>query len=269
MSGGLFDSGVTILASPNAQHQMAHAQAMAEGLKRHGIKTTVTANPPCYTKAVVCWGWRMGLRLKLQGKRVLVMERGYLGDRFAWTSLGWDGLNGLAKFHAPDDGGERFRKHFGPLQPWKEGGEYALVVGQVAGDASLRGKNLVPWYAQMAALLGDQGHHVVFRPHPRGHSGRMKIKGAETRTGDLAEALAGAKFVVTFNSNTGVDAVVAGVPAIVMDEGGMAYPVAGHRLGEIVRPEREAWAHRLAWCQWRLDEMRSGEAWEVVRQACE
>jgi hypothetical protein len=67
---------------------------------------------------------------------------------------------------------------------------------------------------------------------------------------------------VTFNSNSAVDAVLAGVPAYVEDEGGMAFDVASHTVGEIHRPDRAQWAHDLAYCQWTVDEMASGATWE-------
>jgi hypothetical protein len=75
--------------------------------------------------------------------------------------------------------------------------------------------------------------------------------------------MAGAGLVVTFNSNTGVDAALFGRPVIAMDEGSMAWPVAGHQVTEIVMPDRSAWAARLAWCQWTMDEMRSGACQEA------
>jgi len=71
---------------------------------------------------------------------------------------------------------------------------------------------------------------------------------------------------VSWNSNTGVDAVMAGVPAVVMDPGGMAWPVASHDITETVRPNRDRWYDRLAMCQWSMDEMVSGECWEHVRE---
>jgi hypothetical protein len=27
---------------------------------------------------------------------------------------------------------------------------------------------------------------------------------------------------------------------------------------------RERWAHRLAWCQWTLEEIASGDAWDAL-----
>lgn len=264
---------VTIIANVRAPHQCAHARALQRGLTRHGLNAPVVNDEKLARSAVVaCWGWRIGARLRALGKRVLVMERGYLGDRFSWTSLGWNGLNGRATFHARDDGGERFRRHFGGLlRPWRSGGEYVLLIQQVAGDASLAGQDLGPWYRATARKAAEAfGLPVRFRMHPealkRG-AGRLPAPAGTTLiAGELAENLARAAVVITWNSNAGVDAAMAGRPVIAFDAGSMAWPVAGHELAPPPTPDREPWGARLAWAQWRLDEIESGEAWELVRQ---
>jgi len=81
----------------------------------------------------------------------------------------------------------------------------------------------------------------------------------------IEKDLEAARYAVTFNSNSGVDAALAGVPVVAMDEGSMAWQVAGHRIGEIVFPDREKWAHDLAFAQWDVEEITSGEAWEHLR----
>jgi hypothetical protein len=205
---------------------------------------------------------------------VLVMERGYIGDRFAWTSVGWDGLNGRARFGKPRDEGQRFRQHFGHLlQPWRTGGKYVLIVGQVPGDAALQGKCLRSWYTQQADRAAKRyGLPVKFRPHPLSarRGGPSSIHGADTLGGELADALAGAALVVTFNSNTGVESVMAGRPTVAMDCGSMVHGIALSDLPgslKVPEPDREPWAHAMAWRQFELSEIESGLAWEVARDA--
>jgi hypothetical protein len=88
----------------------------------------------------VFWGHRQVHIINAQKKKnrhYLVMERAYVADRFTWTSLGFDGLNGRAKFPQINDGGARWRKHFWPfLKPWKtQLSKTAVIMGQVRGDA--------------------------------------------------------------------------------------------------------------------------------------
>jgi hypothetical protein len=256
---------ILIQASPSARHQNEHAQALQAGLAAVGEPSRIVhrlqPEQADGAKAVACWGWRHGAAHRQNGSDVLVMERGYLGDRFAWTSLAWNGLNGYGRVpEPPQDGGMRFRAHFGHLvKPWNPDGEYVLICGQVPGDQSLKGQDLVPWYAEQAARYRDAGHAVFFRPHPlAARRGPIpSIPGAPTLTGELSAALARAHLVVTYNSNTGVDALLAGKPTHVEDRGGMAYGIG--------QAERMDWLARLAWRQFTLDEIHSGFAWEHVR----
>jgi hypothetical protein len=223
---------------------------------------------------MVIWGVRnrtaIGEQLR-RGGDVCILERGYLGDRFAWASVSFGGqLNGRAEFHGVSNDGSRFSKHFGHLmQPWRRKDGYALLIGQVPGDMSLAKVNgsLDKWYAETATALTAKGYKVRFRAHPVAlKRGRRFImpRGIETMGGPLDGAMAGASLVVTYNSNTGVEAVLAGVPTVAFDCGSMAWPVTGHAVDEVVTPDREEWAAQMAWKQWTLDEMRSGECWAHV-----
>lgn len=247
------------------------AMAMAAGLERHGYDAVIVPKgsmPPDGSPFIVCWGWREGRRLRDAGYNVLVMERGYIGDRFHWTSLGWNGLNGRSTWNAPADNGERFSKHHGHLlKPWRKKDGYALIMGQVRGDAALSDVVIDHWYLKIAAEMQRAGYRVKFRPHPeairRGIAG--DVLASVRLNGTLEEALDGASCVVTYNSNTGVDAALAGVPVIAIDEGSMAWPVAAHGTQlQLVTPDRDDWCNRMAWRQWTPDEIASGFAWEHV-----
>lgn len=257
--------GLTIYTA-RAAHQESHAIALAEGLKAHGIAATIRRDQVAATKHVACWGWRVGRLLRRAGHEVLVMERGYIGDRFAWTSLGWNGLNGRAKFNPLDDP-VRFNNHFSELlKPWKEGGDYVLLIGQVPGDASLGGMDMTRWYDESAKKAAKAyGLPVRFRPHPLARRDRSAVVRVEQIKGTLQEALARAAVVVTFNSNTAVESVLAGVPTVATDIGSMAAPVTSRQIGDVFKPDRFAWAARLAWCQWTMAEIKAGVAWAAVQ----
>jgi hypothetical protein len=244
--------------------------AFSKGLERHGHSPEVRLPghvAPC--DLAVTWGVKRRLEM-LSGRRALVLERGYLGDRLGkWTSAGFDGLNGFADFLNAGKGPERFDRHYGPdfLKPWRESpkGNLVVIMGQVRGDASLRGMNIDLWYRQVAERLQRCGHRVGFRPHPLFKSALPNAK-VVPLSGTLEEALGRAKWVVTYNSNSGVDSVVAGVPTVTCDAGSMAFPVTGHDpVHEPPRPDRTAWAARMAWAQWTMDELASGEAWEHLK----
>ena len=246
---------------------------MVAGLAAHGVSATVHHSHNSVSSDVVaCWGWRNGQLHKAKGRRVLVMERGYLGDRHQWSSIGWDGLNNRATFGPQRDTGQRFEENFGGLMlPWSPGGEFVLLIGQVPGDAALGGRCLRGWYAQQAERAAKKYRLPArFRQHPLAirRVGPMRVVGAESIGGDLAENIHRAALVVTFNSNTGVESILAGKPTVAMDKGSMATGVALTDLPDSLdtpEPNRKAWAHRLAWRQFTIDEIASGLAWECVK----
>lgn len=259
----------TVMANPSSKHQADHQVAITEGLTSLGCEVTRSTNRHCaQTKNVVCWGWRLGRELRSAGHNVLVCERGYLGNRFEWTSLAWNGLNGYGTFPEIDDGGKRFSR-IAELKPWKEDGAFILIMGQVPGDQSLRGKCLASWYEETAASAADHyDFPVFFRAHPLAYrkGNHPKPKGITELKCDLDVALEDAALVVTYNSNSAVDALLAGVPAVSYDKGSMAWCVTGHKVTDVVRPAREKWAHQLAWKQWSLEEISSGFALKHLLQ---
>lgn len=104
---------------------------------------------------------------------------------------------------------------------------------------------------------------IIFRPHPLAKM--PPIHGLDYSTCPIKEDLDRAYSVVTFNSNTAVEAVMDGIPSFSFDVGSMAYEVTSHNLNTLETPlvfDRQQWANNLAYAQWTLDEMKKGEAWE-------
>ena len=202
------------------------------------------------------------------GKPFIVVERGYLGDRISqWFSVGVGGLNGLANFNTSKVTPARFKTLWEPLmQPWRHDGEYALVMGQVPGDASLYGQNIDSW-AMLACGQAKRAYSAVFyRHHPDIRPKDRPDFGVPLMQGDLKEAIENAKVVITYSSNTAVDAVMAGVPAVSTIPGSMAWEVTSHNIEDpLIYPDREEWAAKLAYSQWSLAEIREGKPWLHLR----
>lgn len=254
---------IDIVASRSAPHQWNAAIALKEGLSSIGIASKVVQNiNMSNSNTVACWGWRMGSRLLMSGKQVLVMERSYIGDRFYYYSLGWNGLNNYASFpEYPDDGGERFKYHGGVIKPWKKTGDYILILGQVKGDASLKGQDIMPWYIDIAKkAYKHYGLPVYYRPHPESvrRRGYERLDGIENIGGTLEEAMSGALFTIAYNSNSCLDSVLSGVPCYSGDKGTMAWDLCMKDIKELYYPDREKIAHQIAWKQWTLDEIGQG-----------
>jgi hypothetical protein len=253
-------------------HAMPHLQAFGKGLRQHGHEydwVPLSTPTPVACDLAVFWGHKRKDVIAAQrarGCRYLVLERGYIGGRFRWSSAGYDGLNGRADFCNAGASDARFRTYFAPLlRPWRQSsGDYVLLIGQCRFDQSVVDLGMLRVLTEAVAIIRKSTElRIRFRPHP----GDPKVpppSGTTIMGGTLEEALSRAHVVITINSNTGVDAAFAGVPVIALDQGSMAWPVAGHNVNQVIqplRPERWGWAVQLAWCQWTDEEMSEGKTW--------
>lgn len=258
---------LAIVASSSSSHQRLLGEALVSGFKNHGVNAFVVPSQHHARQYlhISVWGWRLGQVLAGMKRDVLVMERAYLGDRFRYFSLGWNGLNGRADFGQPKvDLEARFQEHFSHLyKPWDPRGSYVLLCGQVPGDAALGGRDLRPWYAEKArAAAAFYGLPVRFRPHPLAKAKGINpaIPGAPEMACSYEEALEGARVVVTFSSNSGVDALMAGKPTVAFDEGSMTWGTSfsDFSLDDSEPAGRLEWAQRLSGCQWLPEEVATG-----------
>ncbi len=260
-----------VIENPNLPHHRRFGGCFTEGLKRLGwhVETSTSWKP---AHLAVLWGVRNRQAIDQQlmnGGEVCILERGYLGDRMEWTSVSFGGgLNGRGRFVMP--GGvegdlTRFQDCGFDLMPWHhpvlDCPGLAVIMGQVPGDQSLRGVDFSNWVRDVTKRLLLAGWQVKFRPHP-GWS--HDTYGLPRAAGSLADVLGQASLAVTFNSNSGVDAVLAGVPTVAMDEGSMVRAVAAHDIVSPITPDRTEWAARLAWCQYSREELASGFCQEAV-----
>lgn len=266
MKVSLINWHVTPKQTPLGHVPCRGLDAAYEGLKNIGVDVM---RIPYYSthseRNVICWGYKPKIveRFRRFRKNCLVLELGYIGDRTKNISLGWNGLNNYAEF--PDilpDGGERFYKHGGKLKPWKKGGDYILILGQVKNDASMRGKDIMPWYIECARRASDiYKIPVYFRPHPESirRGGYSHIQGISNIDGTLDDVVGGALFTIAWNSNSCLDSIMAGTPCYAGDRGTMAYDLCMQDMSVISKPDREDIVYSIAQKQWTLEELKSGQ----------
>ncbi len=141
------------------------------------------------------------------------------------------------------------------FQPWRTDGSHVLIC--------LPGANFGrPWGLKMeqyAAEIEGRVRLVTGRP--------IRVRPKQTDV-PLARDLAGAWCVVTHSSNVAVDAVLAGVPAVVEPTAPTA-PLGNVGLEWINNPHlsplRGEWLASLCWQQFTPEEMREGLAWEALQ----
>jgi hypothetical protein len=117
----------------------------------------------------------------------------------------------------------------------------------------------------MVERLKSFGMPIVFRPKATDRF-RKPIPGTIYDEGPLERTLSSAWALVTHHSNCALDALLAGVPTYCETGAGAAFSFDLDRMLDPPLPEgREQFLADVAWLNWSLDEMRSGEAWSHLK----
>jgi hypothetical protein len=192
------------------------------------------------------------------GADMIVLETGYIkrGDGPTnYYAAGFNGLNGRADFKNKSSPADRFLQLGVEVKPWREDGNHVLICGQVPWDASVDHLDYQEWRRTIEDRVGSHTRRpVVFREHPC----------IVPNQPPLERYLKDCWAVVTLNSNSAVDAAIAGIPVFVGDKGSMAYGIANLDLKDIDNPclqDRGYWLDCLAYTQWTPMEMSEGKTW--------
>ena len=246
------------------RHQHDAMIALATGMARHGVHIDVCANWAAAERAdlLVCWGDKVPeIHDKIPH---LLLEAGYINgrsgdyvqDRLRFVSTGWNGLHGRADPGPSDCPPDRWQATGHRVRDWQMGvvGKCMLVCEQHPSD------NCAPPAPEWAAALElahEVANRVIYRPHP--------LMADKLRP--LSAALKEAHTVLTWSSTAAVEAVLAGVPTIALDEGSIAWPVTSHdvRADEYLG-DRHQWLYDLAYRQWTHDELKDGTAWDTLKE---
>lgn len=267
-----FNTG--IFTRGTESHSYKYEQAFAKGLKIHGHNVIFYkwGSVPTHIDLGVIWGVNNVAainHLKENDIDYVVLERGYIGDRTEWTSCGFNGLNGRADFCNKNSDSRRLslvEKYLKPVKP--RGSGPIVVMGQIQTDASVKHINFHKWVQTTYDNLSKScGGEFFYRPHPLDKDPFVP-EGMRVIEGTLDEVLDQAFSIFTFNSNTGVDAVLAGVPTITMDKGSMVFDITDHDPTDLAKSGkyRQQWLQDMSYTQWSLDEMASGQTWAHLRR---
>lgn len=240
-------------------------EAFAEGLRRAGYEIAFQV-PGTVQRGDVLLIWnRYGLaemeadRFEARGGTVLVAENGYLdpGRDAArrWYALAIGGHNGQGRWPiGTPERWPRIAAHVGApvLAPWRADGTHVLVCPNrsfgrrgyvMPEDWSLR---------TLDALRRLTQRPVRLRPHPGNGPEALPLEA------DLKDCWA----MVIWASSAGVKALVAGIPVIRLAPAWILDGAVSTRLDEVeapALPARGAAFERLAWAQWNIEEIASGE----------
>lgn len=214
------------------------------------------------------------------GVQLVYLDKGY--DRHARGdgSRVWEywrcAVNGhqpTAKFK-PDYPTDRLQELAWTFAPWREGGTHILIAGSSAKyHAFYDLKDPTAYVSKLCKAINDVSkRELVYRPKPSWKQAE-KIAGTRWSGGDqgIADALRGAHCLVTHGSNACFEAMLSGIPSIILGEGVMK-PISSQSVDNIEKPylatdaERTALLSFLAYQQWTMEEMLEGRAWEIIRR---
>ena len=243
----------------------------------------------------VCWNGRKWWYEKATAKAretglpMLMMEHGFW-DRRAYTQIDHVGIlhwaswvGGLSR-PAPREGAERLRQFYpdGIKQTARRRKGHVLVIGQVQGDSQMDDSEVDSATAlsrMVARTMPDYpGELACFRPHPNARVVRKEyLPRCEAET--LEDAVAGARFAVMINSNSGNECLALGCPVLtlgpsVYGAAGVAHTTSGGTFAKDFAEMMEGWTpdndsveNYLEWLacrQWSQNEIRSGKALRML-----
>jgi hypothetical protein len=221
-------------------------------------------------KKAVKQSWFRGRVIEEQkkaGKPTIILETGYIhrGDgQDNYYAVGLNGMNGRAEFFNHNSPPDRAHKLGIAMKPWRSFGHYVLLCGQVPWDSSVDFTDHVDWLKKTATNIADKGRLVLFRGHPLAPVISMPDAMTSVKP-NIEQDLDGAWCHVAYNSNSGVDAILNGIPSISFDRYSMVWDVSGHDLRALDSPvivDRQQWLNNIAQAQWTPHEMSLGLPWK-------
>lgn len=264
------------------------ADAFATGARMHGDVVELRSLEPepvvadCDVACMVGVKSRELYRAHFSaGAHVLYFDKGYTRHAAASPVKLWeywrvalDGHHPTAKLMNTPRAGDRWDRLGLVFKPWhKRSDGHIVIAGSSQKYHDFYGlKEPTAWTKKLvAALRVETRREIVYRPKPSWKDavpieGTRFSSGAET----IEDVLANAWAVVTHGSNACFEAVLEGVPCVVLGDA-VAKPISSTNVADIENPrrasyqERLQWAANLAYCQWTMPELASGEAWAVLR----
>jgi len=202
-------------------------------------------------------------------RNVFVIEKGFI-KRDDYLSVGWDSNVGRGRYCNKGMQHDRWNLLGVDLKPLSRG-THVVVIGQIPHDTSCQHVSLKDWcHHTISEIKKNTDKKIIFRPHPLCNASKVPYVGPEVERVFLERDFERADVIVTFNSTTGCEALIEGVPVYAEDVGSMVYDIAHHDLRTIDNPyfpsEEERLQHYadLAYSQWNLAEIKKGLFWETL-----
>ena len=203
-------------------------------------------NPLKQDGPIAVWGQIRGAGELLNGHKeeLYRLDHAYIGRNDYYRMTRDDFQPSVVRDRPADRWNELKKRYSLNIEPWKKGSKI-IVALSMPGTYEFFGVH--QWGKAVISELEKTGRKVVVRQRK------------ETRP--IKQDLEDAHCLVTYASNSVIDSLLAGVPVFVAGPS-IARPIAGKWLdvNNPVYPDREVFMRHVAYCQYTLEEFRSGFA---------
>lgn len=220
--------------------------------------------------------WRQHTRA---GITTVYCDKGYARHSRPDDLRGWEYWRTAVNGHQPTSKyrnnypGDRLAAIGWKFQPWREGGTHIVIAGSSQKYHDFYGlPDPTAYSSKLCKMIHNYSRlEIVYRPKPSWKEA-VEIHGTRwSRENEgIEDVLRGAHCMVTHGSNACFEAVMLGVPCVILGEA-VAKPISTTDVCEIAAPrlasgkERQAWLRFLAYQQWTMAEFASGLAWKTIR----
>lgn len=216
------------------------------------------------------------------GIHTLYIDKGYtrtdvLGPVKCWEywRFSLDGHHPTRYLMDIDHDGDRWARLNLEIKPWRQKGHKIIFAGSSGKYHEFYGMEEPTYYAmkqikRLGKMFDQNEFKIIYRPKPS-WTDAVPVSGSTwDREPTIWPALKHAWCLVTHGSNAVWEAVLSGIPTVVLGDA-VSRPISSTDIDAAVEPllvsdeQRQQWCERLAWCQWTTREMASGEAWAHIK----
>ena len=233
------------------------------------------------------------------GKPYLVWEEGNFRQIPQYKKFGWWSYLRSGRFNntiVDVDRWQKIQRNTGiAVEPWAKHGDEIVIMGQLDGDSALMSLydlgyfTFQQWVEEaIESIRQNSDRTICIRPHPldkrsylkneselrkkyknvyvsQNYSSTTTLNGGSGLQQDLDKAWC----VITYTSNSAIEAVCKGVPVFAMSVESAAWDVAHHSFDDVENlsysKDVDQWLHQIAYTIWTAEEISKGETWAHLK----
>jgi hypothetical protein len=229
------------------------------------------SNDPLVLRGILKKKWMQ--KCLQDGRTFYYIDTGYFGnERTSSNPNGWKYWHRIVKNDLQHGeivtrSSNRFDKFNKKFAPWKKNGSKILIAKPDEKPMKYYGLDLEKWTNDTIEIIKQHTDRpILVRERAPKRLDRIS-------TDTLQEALDKDIFaLVTFNSVAAVESIFYGIPSFVLSPSTAAKPVSSIDLTQIEKPyypdddKLYSWACHLAYGQFHIDELKSGEALRYLKE---